>query len=87
MGSEKNSTNIQKHRIDFANIAEFFEGPVFKKIDVRKNYGEDRWIGYGLLGTAVVVVVYTIRDGTFRIISARKANHNEREVYYETFKK
>lgn len=52
--------------------------------DDSQEYGEDRWIGIGLLLNTVVVVVFTERDkNTIRIISARKATRNERERYYE----
>ena len=48
------------------------------------NTGEERFISYGQLGLLVIVaVVHTSRDGMMRLISARKANRNERENYYE----
>jgi len=51
-------------------------------LDTRKNYGEDRLIGIGLLINAVVVVVFVERIGdTIRIISARKAERHEREKF------
>ena len=54
-------------------------------IDERENYGEDRYIGIGLLQGRVVVVVYTEPDEeTIRIISLRKALSYERK-YYEQY--
>ena len=45
---------------------------------------EDRFISYGQVGVLVIVaVVHTSRDGMTRLISAPKANRNERENYYE----
>ena len=53
------------------------------KIDDRNNYGETRWIAIALLFRFVVVIVYTIRKGVYRLISVRKANKNEKQEYYE----
>ena len=58
---EKNRLNIRKHRVDFADIAEVFDGPMYVSLDTRKDYGEDRWIGIGFLKQAVVVIVFAVR--------------------------
>lgn len=80
----KNAINIRKHKIDFADVPIVFKGPMLIDYDDRQDYGEDRWIGIGLLRNIVVVVVFTERNGdTIRIISARKANQNECKRYYE----
>ena len=51
-------------------------------LDDREDYGEDRWIGIGMLKTHVVIVVYTERGkDTIRIISMMKALTNERIRY------
>jgi len=79
---EKNRSNIGKHRIDFADVLEMFRGPMYVALDIREEYGEDRWIGIGFSGVAVVVVVFVEKaDGTIRIISARKAEKHEREKF------
>lgn len=44
-------------------------------------------IGLGQLGGAVVVVVFTKRKDAIRIISIRRANRNEREIYKEKCEK
>lgn len=56
-------------------------------------YGEERWIGIGLMDeTRVVVIVYTdpqedtVRIISFRIISFRKALSYERERYQQAFR-
>jgi uncharacterized DUF497 family protein len=70
----KRRTNFQKHGIDFINVPAVFFGPMAVRLDKREAYGEDRFIGIGLLGNLIVVVVYTEPDETTsRIISARKA--------------
>lgn len=56
-------------------------------LDEREDYGEDRWVGIGLLDGRVVVVVYTESDEkTIRIISLRKALSYERKRYGEYLK-
>ncbi len=52
------------------------------ELDEREDYGEDRWIGIGLLRSIVVVVVFIEpRHDTIRIVSVRKANKYERTRY------
>ena len=78
----KNRANRRKHRIDFADALQVFDGPMYIALDEREEYGEERWIGIGFLKQAVVVVVFTERpDDTIRIISARKAQRHEREKF------
>jgi len=44
------------------------------KLDVRKEYGEDRWQALGQVDGVILVVIFTEpHDGTIRIISARRA--------------
>ena len=79
---KKNIENIRKHRIDFNDVPDMFNHPMFVSLDTRKNYGEDRWIGIGLMKNGCVVIVFVERDGdVIRIISARKAEKHERETY------
>jgi len=79
---EKNKSNISKHGFDFADAWEFFEAPLLAGLDQREDYGEDRWIGIGLLRGHIIVVVFTERDTeTIRVISLRKALRHERIKY------
>lgn len=52
--------------------------------DVEHSGYEDRFITIGLVGGClqVVTVVYTERDDSIRMISARLANSKEKELYY-----
>ena len=78
----KNRANIRKHGIDFADVPEVFEGPMFVALDTKKEYGEERWIGIGFLRVNVVVVIFVERSqDAIRIVSARKANKHEREKF------
>ncbi len=85
---KKNAANRKKHGISFEEAKEIFDGPVLTRLDDRREYGETRRISIGALSDAVVIVVaHTDRAEKIRIISARKANRNEREVYYEYLEK
>ena len=55
----KNAINLAKHGFDFADAPSVFDLPMVVDLDLRENYGEDRWIGIGLLNGRVVVIVYT----------------------------
>lgn len=80
--SSKNKENIRKHEIDFADVTLVFNGPMLVALDERQDYGEDRWIGIGLLRDIVTVIVFTEqRQDTIRIISARKANKYEQSRF------
>ena len=84
---QKNETNVKKHELDFADAYKVFESPMLVDLDKREEYGEDRWIGVGLMENRVVVVVFTEPDeDTIRIISFRKATLSEKENYEQEFK-
>ena len=82
---EKAALNLQKHGVCFEDAAlVFYDACRIETYDGRKNYGEDRWATIGLAYSAVLYVVYTIRDHeAIRIISARKANASEQKQYRE----
>jgi hypothetical protein len=77
----KHSANLAKHGIGFLDAVRIFEGPVLEKTDRRQDYGEDRIAAIGIAAGLELYVVYTIRNGKRRIISARRANRHEREAY------
>ena len=83
----KNAENIRKHGLNFEDAPKVFQLPVLKVLDTRVDYGEDRWIGIGMLdGIRVVVVIFTeLYEDTIRIISMRKALAHERKRYQQTY--
>ncbi|TAE60766.1 MAG: BrnT family toxin [Nostocales cyanobacterium] len=83
----KNQSNITKHGFDFADAYRIFNLPMLVYIDERQDYGEERYIGIGLLDGRVIVVVYTEPDvNIVRIISLRKAISHERKRYEQYLK-
>jgi uncharacterized DUF497 family protein len=80
-GPRKNRANIAKHRVDFTMAAQIWDDYVFEREDDRRDYGEKRFIALGAVAGRAMVVVYTWRGSKRRLISARKANHDEQKVY------
>jgi uncharacterized protein len=83
----KNEINLDKHGFDFADTYRVFDSPMVVDIDNRRDYGEDRWIGTGMLDRRIIVVIFTEPDReTTRIISLRKALSHERRNYEQYIK-
>ena len=83
----KNKINIDKYGFNFTDAYKVFNLPMVVDLNERTDYGEDRWIGIGLLDGRVVVVIYTeSNESITRIISLRKALSYERK-YYEQYLK
>ena len=68
-----------------ARAAEIFDGTTLTVVDDRKDYGEIRQITIGFLDGRMVVMVWTQRGETRRIISLRKANEREQTAYASRF--
>ena len=82
--ADKDRENQAKHGISFEEATHIFDGPVLTKIDDRAAYDEVREITMGMLSPdAVLVVVHTERGENTRLISARKANRRERQIFYD----
>jgi uncharacterized protein len=73
----KDRANIAKHGFDFAFAVRIFNGPVRRFIDPRQ-WSESRIVATGQLDGRFIGVVYTRRNGRYRIISARPARRSER---------
>ena len=69
--SAKRDKTLAERDLDFARVAEVFEGIHLTAPDSRQDYTEDR----------LVVLVWTPRDEVRRIISMRKANDREKAFY------
>ncbi len=85
--ADKAATNLSKHGVSFEDAARVFLDPNrIETYDGREAYGEDRWKTVGLVEPALLAVVYTVRDKdgeVIRLISARKADPDERSQYRE----
>ena len=85
---QKSQENVRNRNLDFAEARKVFQRPVLRMLDTRKEYGEDRWVGIGMLDNMrMVVVVFTEpEENTIRIISMRKALTHERQQYERAFR-
>jgi len=78
----KAAANLRKHGVAFADAEGVLEDPLALTVPDPDAEGEKRYIALGL-GSAgeLLVVVYTEREGEYRIISARRPTRKERESY------
>jgi uncharacterized DUF497 family protein len=80
---KKRQNNIKKHGVDFTEAIQVFRDPLrLEVLDDRWADQEERWQVIGFTALGVLFVVYTVRDRTYRIISARRATKHERRDYH-----
>ena len=79
----KAKTNLKKHKVDFADAVTVFGDDLALTLE-DSTPDEERFvtIGTDALGR-VLVVVYTWRGESIRLISARRATKGERREYKE----
>ena len=77
----KRNWTLESRGLDMARAREIFEGVNYAVEDDRRDYGEPRWITIGFLDDRMVVMVWTQRGETCRIISLRKANAREQAFH------
>ena len=84
---DKREKTLRERGIDFVDAARVWKDPIRQeRVDRRHNYGETRVQTIGRSQLGILFVVYTERgyeDGEeiIRIISARKADKQERRDY------
>ena len=79
----KNRINFAKHGLRFEDAEIVLDGPCLTFADDRFDYGEDRLVTLGELAGRLVVIAHVPRDEATRIISMRKGNRREKEIYQE----
>ena len=84
---EKERINTTKHKVDFRAASRIWEGIVLESMDDRRDYGEIRIQALGEVDGRLMVVVFTWRGTTRRIISARKANPREQRRFEATIRR
>ena len=80
---EKAKANLKKHRVSFEEATTVFLDPFSMTIpDPDPSVNELRYVDIGSSDKCrVLVVVYTERGATIRMISCRKATYSERTLY------
>ena len=87
--SRKSIENMRKHRIRFSEITSVFGDPfLLAYYDSLHSSVEDRYLAIGSTGEGLLVFVcFVLRDDRIRIISARRCNGKEKEIYRKNVKK
>jgi uncharacterized DUF497 family protein len=75
----KRDAALNERGLDFADAGQVFDSLVFEVEDLRRDYGEQRMICFGLLAHRLVVVGYVQRGEVRHIFSMRKANEREQK--------
>ena len=74
---DKSSRNAADRGLPFSLVDGFDWDEAIVAQDLRKAYGEDRFIAVGPIGGLIHVVIYTLRGDNIRVISLRRANDRE----------
>lgn len=91
---DKRESNIDKHSVDFTDAIQVFAGPHFIEDRTREEDDEGRKGAIGPIperltpddwSGELIVVVFTWRGDAIRIISARRADNDERRRYESHF--
>lgn len=80
---QKRAGNLRKHGYDFDDARLVIESDrtvTFE--DQRFDYGEQRFVTLGLLRGDVVVIATAETEEEIRLISMRKAERHEQEIYF-----
>jgi uncharacterized DUF497 family protein len=77
----KRQWTLAERGIDMAEAVLVFQGATITAKDVRRDYGEPRFLTIGRLRGRMVVIAWTQRGAACRVISMRKANEREEAAY------
>ncbi len=78
----KRARTLLYRGLDFADAGAVFAGRTVTVQDLRQDYGEDRYITAGHFAGVCVVLVWTPRDGSRRIVSMRRAHAREESRWF-----
>jgi uncharacterized protein len=79
----KEKSNLTKHGVSFKAAKLVFDDPyLITDVDDTIAYGEERERAIGMALDQLVTIIFTMRHGKCRIISARRATRNEQQDYY-----
>jgi len=80
---KKSEANKIKHGIDFEYAKKLWEDPNRVIIEARTT-DEERYLLVVKLDKKFWSAVFTIRNGSVRVISVRKSRNNEKEIYFSS---
>jgi uncharacterized DUF497 family protein len=73
----KDAANLAKHGVSLAAAARLDWQKARQTSDLRKDYGELRFVAYGRIASTLFVCAFVMRGKKRRIISLRKTNERE----------
>ena len=82
----KRLSNIESHKLDFAECDAIWDNFTITREDIRHAYGEKRLVTFGMLEGDAVVMVHTERHAGPHIISLRWAEKHEARYYFKVAK-
>jgi uncharacterized DUF497 family protein len=83
----KRKSNLKKHGLDFAHVADFDEASALAFEDTRGladpkfAYAEPRYLSLGLMRGKLVMLVYSETKAGWRVISLRPATEEEGKLW------
>ena len=77
----KNRHNIKYRGLDFDQVSDLDWDNAWIYEDKRNDYGEARYVAYGMLEERLCFVCFTETEQGIRVISFRKANSREVKRY------
>jgi len=81
----KRDWTLRERGLDFEDAAKVFAGLTIDIPDLRRDYGEPRINTVGHLDGRLVIVCWTPRGNSRRVISMRQANEREKARYGQRF--
>lgn len=78
----KSASNRTKHGIDFEEAKRLWDGPVVRSPSPG-DYGEERYVMFGMIDGKHWTAVVTYRGESVRIISVRRSREKEVRLYGE----
>jgi uncharacterized DUF497 family protein len=82
----KSERNVADRGLPFTLVLQLDWSNAMIREDVRKNYGERRYVALGMIGGRLHVVVFTPRMDKVHVISLRRANQREVKSYEQKIK-
>ena len=81
----KDRINVRNHGMSLKRAEDFDLNAAAIELDVREDYGEERFQALGFLDGSLHSLTFTVRGPLLRAISLRKANQREEASYEEAY--
>jgi uncharacterized DUF497 family protein len=83
----KSDETYRSRGLDFEFASHVFDGSFLEREDLRRDYGEARFVVIGVVDGRLITVVWTPRWSRRRIVAAWPSSNQERRMYREYFSK